>query len=177
MRHQPRLLPGMRERLERLLVVARAQHREGLAAGVEGMQVQQHVVRLQQRAQGIADTVLVIGRRRAYAQVAIEIAVALALAFAVGQGIGHRQQRQLAARDRQRAAFELGQDAFDGARATDFIAVHRAQHQQPGPRLHTQELVRAQVIGENGRGGIQDAASGNDEWAARPAGRGPSRPS
>jgi hypothetical protein len=145
-REQP-LLGGAGEGLQRAGVVARADHREGLALALEGMQVEQHVVPLDERAQHIGHPAFIVGRRLAGLEQAIEVALALPLQASPRERIGHGQQGELAAQQLERAAVELGQHALDAHGAAGFVAVHPAQHQQPRAGVQRGEGVDAQAVG------------------------------
>ena len=90
---------SMGKRLQGAFVVLRADHDKRCAAGVKGMQVQQHIMRLQQRAQHIGDARFVVLRNRAGSHVAVEVAIADPLAFGKRQRVGHRHKAHGAARD------------------------------------------------------------------------------
>lgn len=142
-------LGGVDKGLQLAGVVARPEKHEGLAGGLEGMQVEQRVVLGQQRAQPVGDMVLVVLRRGCRGEVAVQIALAAAPAQLVSQRVGHRHQGQPAGGKRQRALLQLRHHAADGLGAAGFIAMHRAGDDQPRPR--PQRLVA--VAGEARRPG------------------------
>jgi FAD/FMN-containing dehydrogenase len=148
---QAGLVGGVGEGLQVSGVVLGAEEREGLAQPVERMQVQQHIVGIQQRAQHVADTVLEVLRHGRRAQVAVEIAVARAPAQGIRQRVGHGHEGDDAALDAPAACVQFGQGPADGPRPGHLVAVHGAQHDQARAGPQAVELVDAQAGGALGR--------------------------
>lgn len=111
------------------------------------MQVEQHVVPLDQRAQHVGDPVFVVRGRSARLEQAVEVALAFALQAPPRQRVGNGHQRELPAPQPESAAVELGQHALDARRAAGLVAMHAAQHEQPRARLQRGEGMDAQVVG------------------------------
>ena len=107
-------------------------HKQLRAAGVEGMQVQQHIVRIKQRAQDVGNAVFKILRNRTRRHVAVQVALTGALPALVGQRVGDGHKGHRAAFDAELAAVNLLQQLRDGFGAADFVAVYRTQDQQLG---------------------------------------------
>jgi hypothetical protein len=100
------------------------------------VQVEQHLVLGEQRAEPIGDVVLVLARQRRRRELAIEVAVAGASMLGVGERIGDRHQRHPAGDELQRAGVDVAQDALNRARAAGLVAVDSAEDDEArtGPR-------------------------------------------
>ena len=163
---------GVLERLQSACVVQRADHHKGLTLGLEGMQIEQHIVPGHQRAQPVGNVVFeflrCVGRR----QVAVQVAVAVALLALMGQWVGDGHQRQAAAQQLQPAFVELGQHAAYAMGAGQFVAVHSAQHQQPGAGRDGLEMDGLEVVMGAGHGdqtvGLWPLAYPAHAWLALP---------
>lgn len=131
----------MLERLKGTGVVGGAHHGEGLPRGVKRVQVEQHVVRVQQGAQDVGDLVLVIGRFGADAQIAVEVAIPLPGALLIGAGVRHRHHREDAPFYAKGSSRQLVHDLRNGLGTASLIAMDRTKNHDLRPRLQCHELV------------------------------------
>ena len=151
-----RLLLGAREGFELAAIVLRPEEDEGLALTAEGVDVEQRIVLAQQRAERVADPVLVIVGEGLLAQVAVEVAVALACLLPKGLGIGDRHEGDLAAQDLEPPGAAILDGAQDRGGAAGLVAVNGAEHDQLRARFqageaHAFERPVVEVDGSQGR--------------------------
>ena len=130
---------GQSKRLDLAAVILRSDKDERLAPRAERMDVQQHLVRAQELAQGIADQILVIRRVRALTQIAIEIAVALARVGTISLHVHDRNEGDLSAPDREFAGPAIGDGAADRQGSANLVAMDRAGHEQFRAGMQTAE--------------------------------------
>ena len=97
------------------------------------MQVQEHVVPGEQRAQPVRDPVLEVLRRRRRRQIAVEVPVAEALLPRERERIRHRDERDLPGQDLEAPLVDVVDDATDRDVAARLVAVDGARDDEPRP--------------------------------------------
>ena len=124
-------------------IVARPKHDKRLAGGMEGMQVEQYIMCIEQRAQRIGNVIFKIARLRGRAQIPIEIAITLALLQLVSQGVGDGHQSQGAASEMQLTTIQFANQTFKGTCSAHFIAMHGAENDQTRALAQAGKLMNA----------------------------------
>jgi hypothetical protein len=120
---------------------------------MEGVQVQQHVVRGEQRAEPVGDAVLEVLRCVGHPEVAVQVALAHPLPALVGQRIRHRHQGQRTLEQHTVLPVQFPREPEDGLRAAGLVPMDRAQDDQPRPGLQP-------VIADAAQGGRQPGRRG-----------------
>ena len=146
---------GLAEWLQRAGIFLRADHHKRRAAGVKGVQVEQHIVRIEQRAQHIGEAILKVLRNGAWCHVAVEVALAAALLQLVSEGVGDRHKGDAAAFNGQLSITQFIKQLPDGLRAAGFIAVNRTEYKQlrAGGQSVISEGAQVGRVGDFGHGG------------------------
>jgi hypothetical protein len=132
--------------LERTGVIVGSDQRERLTLAVEGVQIEQCIVRGKERAQHIANPVFEILRYRSRPQVSIQIAIAGSGDKLIRERIGDGNQRETAPQNSQFACIQFCDQPLDRPNASKFIAVYGTQHDQPGPGLQAMKLMNAKRV-------------------------------
>ena len=171
MQRQLPFLEGTGKRLQRPRVVPRADHREGLPRALERVQVEQHLMPVEQRAQQICNARFVIRRLRTglgRSKQPVEVSLSLAPHQPPCQRVCHGHHRELPAQQLKRAGIQFGHRTLDADRAAGLVTVDTPQHDQARPGPQGREPVNAEGVVGVGLGAAGCHLAGHPTTASRP---------